>query len=44
MRFYVLQQKLGSVLEFTTREHCEAKKLLKRLAFVLNLKPQSHLQ
>ena len=26
---------LGNVLEFTTREHCEAKKLLKRLAFVV---------
>ena len=32
--FCVLHEKLGNVLEFTTGEHCEAKKLLKRLAFV----------
>ena len=35
VRFCVLQQRLGSVLEFTTGEHCEAKMLLKRLAFVV---------
>ena len=27
IRFSVLQGKLGSVLEFATGEHCEAKKL-----------------
>ena len=30
-----MQQKLGSVLGFITGEHCKAKTLLKRLAFVV---------
>ena len=35
IRFSVLWEKLANVLEFATREHCETKKLLKRLAFVV---------